>query len=221
MLPIGALAQTALGVGQAIAGGIRTHKAEKALERLQTPRYTQAKSIMDYYNTALQRYNINPYQSQQYQYAQQVANRNLAAGVGALQSRASAVGGISRLAALGNEQGLKAGVEAEQEQNRRFGQLGQAAQLKAGEDRTAFQYNQLAPYEKQYNLLAMKAGGGAQTANAGISNIFGGLQNVGNAAMLNQMYSDNQDQLNTYRRGSYQPISADKRITSAGIRTTL
>lgn len=215
---IGAIGAVA-GLAQTIAGGIRAHRAEKKIEGMKSPTYTPSKSIMDYYNTALQRYNVNPYQSQQYQYAQQLAGRNMAAGVNALQSRASAVGGISRLAALSNEQGLKAGVQAEQEQSRRFAQLGAAAGEKAQEERTAYQYNQLAPYERQYNLLAMKAAGGAQTANAGISNLFGGLQNMGNAAMLNKMYSDGgnsgggSDQLNTYRRALYQPISAEKRTT--------
>ncbi len=188
MFPVGAVAQTALGIGQAIGGAIRTHRAEKQLENLKSPTYNQSKSILDYYNQAMQRYNTNPYQSQQYQYAQQQADRSQAAGVNALQSRGSAVGGISRLSALRNDASLRAGVNAEQEQNQRFGQLGQAAELKTNEGDKAFQYNQLAPYQAKYNLLAMKAGGGAQTTNAGIKNAFGGLQNASDYQMLNQEY---------------------------------
>ena len=184
----GPIAQGVLGLGQAVLGGIKAHRAQKQLENLQTPTYNQSKSILDYYNTALQRYNQNPYQTQQYQYANQQADRSLAAGVNALQSRGGAVGAISRLSALRNDAALKAGVNAEQEQNQRFGQLGQAAQLKTNEAQKAFQYNQLAPYEKKYNLLAMKGAGGNQIANAGISNLFGGLQGITDYDMINKMY---------------------------------
>lgn len=190
--PWGAIAQGIGGIAQTVIGGIQSHKAQKALERLQSPTYTPNKSIMDYYNKALQRYNTNPYQSQQYQYATQRADRNMAAGIGALNSRASAVGGISRLAALSNDAALQAGVQAEQQQNQRFGQLGQAAGMKAGEERTGFEYNQVQPFERKYNLLAAKAGGGNQIANAGLSNVFNGLQNVNDYMMVNKAYG-NQD----------------------------
>jgi len=189
--PWGAIAQGIGGIAQAIGGGIQAHRAQKQLEKLQSPTYTPNKSIMDYYNKALERYNTNPYQSQQYQYATQRADRNMAAGIGALNSRASAVGGISRLAALNNDASLQAGVQAEQQQNQRFGQLGQAAGMKAGEERTAFDYNQIQPFERKYNLLAAKAGGGNQIANAGMSNIFGGLQNINDYQMINKAYGNN------------------------------
>lgn len=186
--PIGAIGQGVLGLAQGIIGGIKAKKAQKELENLQTPQYQESKSILDYYNNALKRYNTNPYQSQQYQNATNLAGRSTAAGLNALGGRASAVGGVGRLAALQNEQGLRAGAMAEQDQSQRFGQLGGAAQLQSGEDRAAFQQNKIAPYEKKYNLLAMKAGAANQTANAGISNIFGGLSGVGDYQMAKQIY---------------------------------
>jgi hypothetical protein len=42
----------------------------------------------------------------------------------------------------------------------------------------AFQQNELAPFERKYNLLSQKAAANAQTFNTGLSNIFGGLQNL-------------------------------------------
>lgn len=203
--PWGAIAQGAIGIAQTIAGGIQAHRAQKKLEKLQSPTYTPNQSIMDYYNKALQRYNVNPYQSQQYQYASQMGNRNFAAGVNSLQSRNSAVGGISRLSAINNDAALKAGVAAEGEQNRRFSALGSATEAKAGEDRMAYQYNQLAPYEKKYNLLAQKAGGGSQVANAGISNTFGALQNYSNMQMLGKAYSEGGGQTAQAMGGAYSP----------------
>lgn len=192
-MPFGAIAQGILGGAQAIIGGIKAHKAQKQLENLQTPTYGGSESIMDYYNKALQRVNTNPYQTQQYQYANQQADRSQAAGVNSLQDRRSAVGGISQLSAFRNDAALKAGIAAENEQNQRFGQLGAATGLKAGDERMQFQYNKLAPYEKKYNLLSMKAGAANQTANAGIQNIFGGLGTLGDYRNIKKTYGAGAD----------------------------
>jgi hypothetical protein len=186
--PWGAIAEAGIGGIQALIGGINAHKYQKQLENMQSPMYNQSKSIGDYYKNALLRYNTNPYQSQQYQYAVNQAKSNMAAGINALNSRRSAVGGISNLVALTNNAGQRAGVQAEQEQNQRFGQLGQAANMQANQDEMAYQYNQLMPFERRYNLLAQRAGGANQMMNAGLSNLFGGFQNAGNMQMINRMY---------------------------------
>lgn len=65
--------------------------------------------------------------------------------------------------------------------------------MKAGEDRMAFEVNQQQPFERKYNLLAMKAGAANQTANAGMSNIFGGLQNLQNYNLYNKEYGGSQN----------------------------
>lgn len=190
VLGIGSALQGAAGIAQLIGGGIQAHRATKSLEGLQSPTYSPNKSILDYYNTALQRYNTNPYNSQQYQNAIQLAGRSTAAGVNALQSRGSAVAGIGRLAALQNQQGLNAGTQAEQQQNQRFSQLGGATQMKAGEDKTAFQINQENPFERKYNLLAAKAAGGNQIMNSGLSNIFGAGESTSQMSLLNKIYGN-------------------------------
>lgn len=195
-----AILQAGTGIFQSIFGGNKAKKAQSELENLQTPTYQANKGIMDYYNQALQRYNINPYQSQQYQYGQTAANRNLAAGIGALQDRRSAVGGISRLTAGANDAALRNGISAEQEQNQRFSQLGSATGMKAQDDMTRFQYNEVAPYEKKYNLLSMKAGAANQMQNAGLQNIFGGLTS---GSMIGTDYLMNNQTQNTGASGSY------------------
>lgn len=189
-MPIPLLGAIGAGVGaiQSIIGGIKAHKAEKKLENLETPEYGGSSSIMDYYNKALQRFNTNPYQSQQVQYAQQQADRSQAAGLNALQGRNSAVGGVSRLTALRNDAALKAGAMAEGEQNQRFGQLGEASQLKTADELRMFQQNKIAPYEKKYNLLSMKAGAGNEMMNSGISNIFGGLGAAQDQRNIDKIY---------------------------------
>lgn len=167
--------QAGAGIVQSILGGSRERKAENAIENLQTPTYNPNSSILNYYNTALQRYNLNPYQSPEYQYGIQQGARGTAAGINALQnSGGSAIGGISRLIALQNNNALQSGITATREQDQRFGQLGQAAGMKSNEERYGFQINKLMPYQKQLDLLTAKAKGGAAIMNAGLNNIFGG-----------------------------------------------
>ena len=165
-----------LGATQAIIGGIKSHKAQKNLENLKTPVYTPNKAVSDYYQTALNRYNTDPYNSQYYQQAEKQAQQGLATGISALGDRRSATGNIGAL--VGNEQNQlqNAGVKAENLRNQEFGALGQATNMKAADDRQAFQYNEEAPYEKQYNLLEAKAGGANQMENAGLTNAFQGIQ---------------------------------------------
>lgn len=187
MLP--GMIQGATGLAQTIFGGSRARRAEKALEKLQTPVYQQSKSINDYYSKALNRYATDPYKSSTYTQQMQNVQRGTAAGMSALRDRRSS--SVAGLVQAQNDASLNAGVAAEQQQAQALQQLGQAAQLKAGEDRTAFEYNQVAPYQKQASLLAQKAAGGNQTMNAGIQNVFGGTQTLGRMKMddyLTQQY---------------------------------
>lgn len=169
------------GIGQKVFSGKK--KKERALEQFNehnAPTYNPDKGIQDYYKEAQNRYNVNPYQSRMYQYAQQQTDKNQAAGLNNLQGRRSALGGVSNIVNASNDAMLKAGVNAEQENNQRFGVLGNAAQLNAAENQKAFQINQQQPFERKYNLLAMKAAQAAQQSSAGNQNIGNGL---GYAAM--------------------------------------
>lgn len=176
-----------VGVFQAVSGGIKAHKAQKALENLNSPTYAPNAGLGTYYKTALDRYNTNPYDSQQYTQATNAAKRSQAAGLSALNDRRGGVAGVARLTAISDNTSLKAGAQAEQQQNARFGQLGQAAQMKAGDDRYAFQINQLLPYQQKYQLLSGKAIAGNQELNAGLSNIYGGVSAAGQAMNLKSL----------------------------------
>lgn len=175
-----AAVQAGAGLLQSIIGGIKAGKAQKQLEKMQSPTYNQSKGILNYYNEALGRYGVSPTQSAMYKRQMGNIDRQVATGVGGLQDRRSTLAGIPGLLRASSDAKLNTEVAAENQRNQRFGELGQAAGMKAGEEMKDYQFNQIAPFERKYNLLAMKAGGANQLANAGLSNIFGGLQNLSN-----------------------------------------
>lgn len=180
--------QAGIGIAQGIGGFFQAKKAQKKLENLRSPTYAPNQGISNYYKTALDRFQTNPYASQGYTMASQNAGRSLAAGLGALNDRRGGIAGISRLTAINNDAMLKAGTMAENQQNQRFGQLGGATQMKAADDKYAFQTNQLMPYQQNYNRLAGKAAAGNQIMNAGIQNIFGGIGGMKQSQEYGNLY---------------------------------
>lgn len=189
-LPLIPLIGAGAGLIQSLVAGGKARKAQKQLEGLASnvPQYKQNQSILDYYNTALSRYGVSPTDSAMYKRQQQSINRNVASGLNTLQNTRSAIGGASSLVRAANDASLNAEVAAEQQRDQRFGVLGGATGMKAAEDAKAFEQNVNLPYQLKYNLLSQKAGAANQTANAGLSNIFSGLQNWSNMQMMDKMY---------------------------------
>jgi len=182
MLPLLALApsliQGAVGFLQSETSGASA--AEKNFEKFakQSPLAKESKSLNDYYQQALNRYNENPYQSQQYQVGAMNARQATAQGINALQDRRSAIGGIGRLA-TGQQMAMQnLGVRAEAQKNARFGQLGQATQAKTAQDRYLFDINEMTPYNRQLQLMQMKAQAANERKNAGLGMIGGALGNL-------------------------------------------
>lgn len=176
-----ALIQGGAGLIQTIGGAVQRKKGEKAAEA-QIGKLGPDAGILSYYNQALQRYGVSPAQTAMYK--RQMANiqRGAAtalAGAGGARGRMGAASSIVRSmsdAALGAE------VAAEQEQARRFGQLGAAAQMAAAEKRR--------PEELRLQMQLQKAAGGSQIANTGLSNIFGALQSYGTGELYRDIYGD-------------------------------
>lgn len=202
-MPLPALAAVQMGAGaiQSILGGIQARKNQKALEKLQSPTYKQSAGVLDYYNKALAKYNVNPYDSAYYNEQKQLGQRNVASGLSALQGRGQALAGVNSLVQGNADRMLKAGVNAEGMQRQDLSQLGSAAQLKNQEERTAFETNQMLPYQNKFNLLSQKAGAGNQIMNAGLSNIFGGMQTWGDVNMARDIFGS----ANNSGGGSYMP----------------
>ena len=177
-------AQALGGAAQSIFSGRK--KAERELNAFakQSPLYQGSKSINDYYQQALNRYNENPYQSQQYQLGAMNAQRATAQGIGALQDRRSAIGGIGRLALGQNAAMQNLGAQAEAQRNQRFGQLGQASQAKASEDYKMFDINQMTPYNRQLQLKQLAAQAANDRANAGLQMVGSALGGVAQAGIM-------------------------------------
>lgn len=185
------LIQAGAGLLQSILGGNRAKKAQRQLEKLESPTYTLNKGILDYYNTALDRYNVSPTDSAMYKRNANNILRSGATGLRALQDKRSAIGGVSSIVRAMNDATLNNEVAAEEQRNQRFGQLGTATGMKANEDDKAFTINQMQPFERKYNILAAKVGAANQTTNTGISNIFNGLQGAANYQLAKDIYGNN------------------------------
>jgi hypothetical protein len=170
--------QTGAGTLQTGLGLLGMHKNQKALDALSNPMYTPNKAISDYYSAAKSRYDAGPYNSNYYQQAEKNAGRGLATGINALMDRRSA-GNIAGLVQGNEDQLQKAGVQAEAMQSRNLGQLGQAAGAKAGDDRYAFDINQMMPFERKYGELSQRLQNSRALFNSGVSNLFGGLTGGG------------------------------------------
>ena len=186
-----AIGAVAAGVGAATSGAmaIGSNQRRKSREReldqyaQQSPLYKGSKSIDDYYQQAMNRYSENPYQSQQYQLGSMNAQRATAQGLGALQDRRSAIGGISRLALGQNAAMQNLGAQAEAQRSSRFGQLGGATQMKTAEDYKKFDINQMTPYNRILGLKQMKSQAANEEYARDVQNTMSSLSNLASIGM--------------------------------------
>jgi hypothetical protein len=187
MVPL-LLAATA---GQALLGGYQAATsgagaAERELERQakKSPLYKGSKSIDDYYQQALSRFQESPYQSQQYQIGAKNIQRATAQGLAASQDRRGGIGNAAKLAAIQAGSFGDLGMLAEAQKNQRFGQLGSATQMKTGEDYRKFDINQMAPYQRNLQLAQMKSQAANERRNAGLQMIGGAASNLAMGGMI-------------------------------------
>jgi hypothetical protein len=182
---VGAGATAATAGGMAIGSNQRRKSRERELDQYakQSPLYQGSKPISEYYQQAMNRYNESPYQSLQYQIGQKNIQRATAQGLGALQDRRSAIGGISRLEAnqMGAMQNL--GAQAEAQRNQRFGQLGGAVQMKNADLMQQFDINKMTPYNRVLGLKQMKSAAANEEYARDVSNTMGALNNAASIGM--------------------------------------
>ena len=182
----------AAGTGAAVSGGMaiganqrrKSREAELDAYAKQSPLYQGSKPISEYYQQALNRYNVIPYQSQQYQLGAMNARQSTAQGINALQDRRSAIGGISRLEAGQNAAMQNLGAQAEAQRNARFGQLGGATQMKNADLMQQFDINKMTPYNRQFGLKQMKSAAANQEYSQDVSNTYNALGNMASIGMM-------------------------------------
>lgn len=169
----------------AIGSNQRRKSRERELDEYarQSPLYQGSKPISEYYQQAMNRYNENAYQSQQYQVGAMNARRATAQGLGALQDRRSAIGGISRLEAGQNAAMQNLGAQAEAQKNQRFGQLGNATQMKNADLMQQFDINKMTPYNRILGLKQMKSAAAAEEYARDKQNTYDALNNLASAGM--------------------------------------
>jgi hypothetical protein len=202
------IATAGIGGIQSLIGGIKGRKARRELENLPTPQYEKSRSITDFYNQALNRYQQSPTQSNLYKMQAQQIARGTAQGLSSLQDRRSALAGVPALIQGQNDAYLKAAAAAEQDQNQKFSQLGAASQAMAAEDRQAFNINKMLPFQRKSDILGQKAAGYTQLMNAGLQNIYGGLTGamMGASSMKDQLAGVSSGGGNSgYDQGRYLP----------------
>ena len=182
------ITSAALSVGTgaytAISANTKQKRAQKRLEELakNSPLYKADKSIDDYYRQSLNRFNENTFQSQQYQMGAMNARRATAQGLGALQDRRSAIGGISKLALGQNYAMQNLGVQVEGQKNQRFNQYGNATQMKSADNQRAFDINTMTPFNRKLQLEQMKGAAAGEQFNAGLTMIGQGASAAGTVA---------------------------------------
>jgi hypothetical protein len=174
-------AKTLSGVGQTAFSGQRRAERDLTKQIEAIPEYTKSPSILEYYEQARQRYGVSPTQTAMYKRQMQNIQRAGATGLAGARGTAARMGAASSIARSLSDATLGAEVAAEQEQNRRFGQLGAAAQMMRGED-VMKQQRDLMKQEQRIRQAAAKAKGRADVKQAGITNIFGGLTDIAKAA---------------------------------------
>ncbi len=150
-----------------IVAGTRARDAESELENMQVPTYRRNQSILDFYNTALQKYKTQPTETAEYKLGKQQIGQNTIQGLKEAQSRRSGLAILPTLISGQNNSLLKLAAKAEQDKSRQASIVSQAAGPAQAELDREYQYNQIWPFQKKYNLLAMKAAALSkrQTAN--------------------------------------------------------
>ena len=158
-IPIIPIITTALSLLSSANQKKKAKQAEKEAEDKldSTPKYKPNQSILNYYDSALRRFNTSPTDTAQYKSDKQNIRQGTTQALSSLNKLRS--GDVANIIQGQNNSLLKAAVNAENRKAQEFNVLGQAAQMKAGQDAKAFQQNELYPFEAKYNLLTMKAAG--------------------------------------------------------------
>lgn len=175
---------------QALIGGIQAatsgaKKRERELEEYAkfSPVYEGSKIIDSHYKEALNRYQQSPYQTSKFIMGKNLADRAMASGLSALNQRGMALAGVQNLTAQKLDNINRLVVQGGQDRRQDFQTLGEATRMKAQDEMTQFDINQMTPYNRQLALKQMKAQAANERKNAGLQMLAGGLSNAAMAGI--------------------------------------
>lgn len=158
-IPLIPIITTALSLLSSASQKAQAKKAEKQAEDSlkNAPKYSPNQSILNYYDTALRKYNTSPTDTAQYKLDKRNINQSTVQALSSLNKLRS--GNVANIIQGQNNSLLKAAAIADNRKQQEFNVLGNATGMKAGQDAKAFQQNELYPFEGNYNLLTAKAAG--------------------------------------------------------------
>lgn len=168
------------GIYQGISNQNKAEKAQSRLDKLaaNSPIYKPDKSIHDYYQQALNRYNENPFQSAGYAESLKQANRTAANVLKSSQSRGAAIGIAPKINQMVQDQKDRAIANAIQNKNNQFSQLGGATNMQGNQTAKAFDINQLTPYKTRFGLNEMQSSAANEQSAYGFGNAVKGISNI-------------------------------------------
>jgi len=171
----------ALGGGiQALTSGEKGKQKELAASIEAIPDYLKSPSILNIYQQTQQRAGISPTRLASYTRQMQNIARAGATGLFNLRDARGRLGSTSSIVRSMMDAARDAEAAAESEQNRRFGQYMQATGMQAGEERMG-ELRKMQKQQQRISLAEARAQGAAAMKRAGLTNIFGGLTDVGKA----------------------------------------
>lgn len=177
--PLIPLITAAASLGSAAVKARKAKQSERQLEESlnNSPKYKPNQSILNYYDDALRKFKTSPTDTAEYKRDAQNIKQGTTQALSSLNKlRSGNVGGIVQAQ---NNALLNAAVKAEGRKEREFAVLGNAANMKAGQEGKAFQQNELYPFEAKYNLLSTKAAGYRAAQRQNTQNAY---QNISAAA---------------------------------------
>jgi hypothetical protein len=171
---------TAFGIYQGVKNQNAAEASQARLDKLakNSPIYKPDKSIHDYYQQALNRYNENPFTSPYYLESVKQANRATGNAIGAMQSRRGALGTIGKIDQASMDAKNRAIAGVMQNKNTQFSQLGSATNMQGSQAAKAFDINQLTPYKTRLGLTEQEMASQNEQAGAGWQNAISGISNI-------------------------------------------
>lgn len=176
---IGMGVQALSGLANVFFSGRKRAERELNDTVARAPKYTGDRGIASYYQQALNRYNTNPTDSAMFIRNMRDINRGTTNALGQLQDRRAGIAGVGAINRQANDATLNAQVQAENQRNQRFSQLGGATQMQNQDNRYKFQTNEVDPFQLKLSLASMKSQAANSRFNAGLQTLNNLGQNVG------------------------------------------